>query len=227
MNLFTLDIDWAPEPVIEDTLALFEQFGVTCTIFATHRSRILDASRRDLFEIGIHPNFNRLLAGQSGDARAIIDELLEVYPDACGVRSHSMVQSTPLLDLFASKGLLYEANHFLPYWNGLRPFRLWNGLLRIPYNWEDDIHFSYGRPFNESGLDQDALNVLDFHPVHVFLNTDTPDHYALARPHYHDADELLRMRNTKGPGARTLLIELLRQQGSSITLRTLAEQQQP
>lgn len=226
MNLFTLDIDWAPEPVIEDTLALFEQFGVKCTLFATHLSPAIIGCNRDLFEVALHPNFNPLLAGTRGEADRIIEELCEMYPEAVGIRSHSTMQSAPLLELFGAKGMLYEANLFLPYWKEIHPYRLWNGLLRIPYNWEDDVHFLYGKSFSDVGLDSGStMNVLDFHPVHVFLNTDTKDHYDRARPHTGDTDELLQMRNTSGPGARTLLIELLRQQGSSITLRTLAEQQ--
>ena len=34
MICFTSDIDWAPE-VIYDTLKIFEEFGIKCTIFAT------------------------------------------------------------------------------------------------------------------------------------------------------------------------------------------------
>jgi hypothetical protein len=227
MNVFTVDVDWAPEPVIADTLALFEQFGVKCTIFATHRSPIIESCDRELFEIGIHPNFNGLLAGKNGDPTAILDELLTMYPEACGIRSHSMAQSSPLLDQWASKGMMYEANHFLPYWSNIRPFRLWNGLLRVPYNWEDDIHFRYGRSFDDAGLDSAAeLNILVFHPVHVYLNSDTAAGYSRARSCYQDADKLLVHRNNDRPGTRTLLIRLLEQQGDSLTLRSLAAQQQ-
>ena len=228
MNLFTVDIDWAPEAVIADTLAMFEQYGVACTLFATHRSPLIDRCSRELFEVAIHPNFNPLLAGKGGDAGRIVDELLELYPEARGVRCHSMAQSALLFDLFQSRGLTYDANQFLPYWTDIKPFRIWNGLLRIPYNWEDDIHFSYGRSFDDTGLQTSTLNVFDFHPIHVFLNTDTADCYNRARQHYHDADALMHCRNDRGPGARTLLERLLQQasaQGHGTTLAALADRQ--
>jgi hypothetical protein len=226
MNLFTVDIDWAPEPVIADTLALFERYGVPCTLFTTHRSAALDTCSRELFEIGIHPNFNGLLNGQGGNAEQEIDRLLALYPEARGARSHSLTQSTLLLDLFQAKGMVYEVNHFLPYWNSIRPFKLWNGMWRIPYNWEDDVHCAYGRTFDETGLDSSAaLNVFDFHPVHVYLNTDTLSCYQRARAHYQDADRLLGLRNADRLGARTLLIRLLERESEGMTLTSLVELQ--
>lgn len=219
MNLFTIDIDWAPEAVIEDTLRLFQEHEVPATIFATHRSGALDAADRHLFEIGIHPNFNPLLAGGGGAAARLVDDLLAEYPEARGVRSHSMTQSTPLLDLFRSRGLLYDANLFLPYWADIHPFQIWNGLWRVPYNWEDDIHFSYGRSFESTGLTDDAaVNVLDFHPIHVYLNTDTRERYEAARPHYQTPETLVGLRNTVRAGARTLLVELLQTQRGGLTV---------
>jgi hypothetical protein len=223
-----MDIDWAPEPVIAHSLELFEHAEVPCTIFATHPSPVLATCNRRLFEIGIHPNFNALLAGSGGDPRQIVGDLLSAYPEATGWRSHSMTQSTPLLELCRDMGLIYEANQFLPYWPSIHPYLIWNGLVRIPYNWEDDVHFAYGRSFDDVGLDADAaLNVLDFHPVHVYLNTDTRERYIQARPHYHDVPVLTTLRNTDRPGAGTLLARLLAESKQATTLRAIAQALSP
>src|SRR5689334_1739277 len=114
---------------------LLEYYGVKCTFFSTHHSLELAKSNKKLFEIGIHPNFNPILSGKS-DKRAvdIIDDIMDIHPEAQGVRSHSMLQSTAILQLFADNKLLYDANHFMPYHTGLKPFKLWNGMVRIPYN---------------------------------------------------------------------------------------------
>ncbi len=209
--IFTSDIDWAPEEAIADTLSLFAERGVRCTLFATHDSPEVHAADRSLFEIGLHPNFNGLMCGDGGSVDRILDQVHGWYPEARGVRSHSMTQSTVILNRFAQHGLLYDANHFLPYWSGIQPFRLWNGMIRIPYNWEDDIHWTYGHTFDSHRLDEaSTLNVLDFHPVHVFLNTESQERYDAARPHYHDANRLLELRNTTStPGTRDLLIRCL------------------
>lgn len=213
MVVFSSDIDWAPEEVIDDTLELFSRFGVKCTFFATHDSKALKSVGSGSHEIGIHPNFNNLLNGTAADtnSKIILEKILEIYPEAKGVRSHSMTQSTPLLNLFKELALTYESNHFLPYQH-IAPHKLWNGLIRIPYNWEDDIHWMYGHSFNDLNLDYKSfeLLVLDFHPVHIFLNTENEHRYNDAKKHYHHPKLLKSYVNTSRiPGARDLLINLL------------------
>lgn len=212
MIVFTSDIDWAPEEVIADTLNLFEVYGVKCTFFSTHHSLELAKSNKKLFETGIHPNFNPILSGSS-DKRPedILDELLDIHPEAQGIRSHSMMQSTNLLQLFADKKLLYDANHFLPYQPDIKPFKLWTGMVRIPYNWEDDVHWAYGYSFDECGMDinSDKLVIFDFHPIHIFLNTENKYRYNEAKKFYSDPKKLINYRNKDVIGTRDLLISLL------------------
>ena len=114
MLAFSIDIDWAPEEVIIDTLSLFEKYGVKCTIFSTHNSYAVIKSNRKLFEVAIHPNFNPFLTGTDKQVDDVIDELIELHPDAKGVRSHSLMQSTGINQRFADKGLVYDSNLLLP-----------------------------------------------------------------------------------------------------------------
>ncbi len=211
MICFTCDLDWAHDVVLADTLELFRHWGVPCTFFATHATPVLANLDERVFEVGIHPNFNPLLTGASGSPETVLDNLLGLYPGTKGLRSHSLTTSTPLQELFASRGLAYEANLLLPYAKGLSPFTLWNGLLRLPYNWEDDVHCLYGKNFFSTGLDLEAeLNVLSFHPIHVYLNTEHLDRYEQARPFFHDPSSLMALRNkSKVPGVRDLLVDLL------------------
>ena len=210
MLAFSIDIDWAPEEVIIDTLSLFEKYGVKCTIFSTHNSYAVIKSNRKLFEVAIHPNFNPFLTGTDKQVDDVIDELIELHPDAKGVRSHSLMQSTGINQRFADKGLVYDSNLLLPYHHGLKPFKSWNGMVRIPYNWEDDVHWTYGYSFDDCrmNLADDGLVVFDLHPIHIFLNTDNK--YKEAKKHYNDPDKLISLRNTEIKGTRDLLISLLR-----------------
>jgi hypothetical protein len=211
MIAFTSDIDWAPEAVIADTIELFEKYQVKCTFFSTHHSAVLASCNRKLFEIAIHPNFNPLLKGRGGMAEDILSEIMAIHPEAEGIRCHSMLQSTELLQLFAEKKLVYDSNHFLPYHNNLKPYKLWNGLVKIPYNWEDDVHWSYGYDFSDSGMELggDGLVVFDFHPIHIFLNTENKYRYNEAKKFYNDPAKLLEYRNTEVLGTRDLLVNLL------------------
>lgn len=215
MIAITLDIDWAPEAVIKDSLNLFEKYEVKCTLFATHYSPFIDQCNRNLFEVSIHPNFNDLIDGKAHTVSAsmILDELIRIYPEAKGVRSHSMTQSSKLLALFKSKGLLYDSNQFIPYNFNMKPYKCWTGIKRIPYNWEDDIHFAYGKKFDFNfGLiyNEDENYIFDFHPVHIYLNTDCQGTYDKAKIYYHDAEGLKKCRNTGEQGVRNYLENLLK-----------------
>lgn len=211
MIAFTSDIDWAPEAVIADTISIFETYGVKCTLFATHNSKELRNCNKKLFEIAIHPNFNPVLTENNISVDDVLDEILEIYPDAEGVRSHSMMQSTNLLSKFATKNLIYDSNHFLPYCTGLKPFKLWTGMVRIPFNWEDDVHWAYGYTFNDChiNLEQEGLNVFNFHPIHIYLNTENKYRYTEASKYYKEHVKLLQYRNIEIKGTRDLLISLL------------------
>jgi hypothetical protein len=66
------------------------------------------------------------------------------------------------------------------------------------------------------------LYVLDFHPIHIFLNTDCEQTYQTAKPFYHNTSELAKYKNTTKKGARDMLIKLLKMvqatQKKSLTL---------
>lgn len=94
------------------------------TWFVTHDTPLLERLRANRnYELGIHPNFNWLLVGdQRNGANAIevIERLMRIVPEARCVRSHSMTQSTGLLQAFSDAGLTHDANHFVrhrPAWS--------------------------------------------------------------------------------------------------------------
>jgi len=212
----TFDLDWAADAVIDDTIDLVEAAGAAATWFVTHDTPVLERLRANSrFELGIHPNFNFLLLGDGrngADAGEVIDRLLAIVPEAKAVRSHSMTQSSLILDLFVQRGLTHDCNHFIPDEAGmtLRPWRYWGGLAKVPYFWEDDVYCLSERrtPIAEAAA-LDGLRVFDFHPIHVFLNTEDMGRYDDARPHLADAAALLERRASDCPGARQLLSELL------------------
>jgi hypothetical protein len=210
MNIFTFDIDWAPEKVIEDVLGLLNAKGISGTFFATHYSEVLKGIEKErIHEIGIHPNFNPLLNGQSGNYKQVIDDLLAMYPTAVGLRSHSLAHSCPILIYCLEKQIKYDSNIYIPFGTEIKPFDYF-GLLRIPYNWEDDGQWVSGKSFADCGLNlHSELNVFSFHPIHIYLNTCDQAMYDKLKHLYQFPNELLKNRNTRIPGARDLFISLL------------------
>jgi peptidoglycan/xylan/chitin deacetylase (PgdA/CDA1 family) len=211
-TVITIDIDWVPDKVLEYTLELLSKAGVPCTIFATHATGLLNGLDRNQFEIGIHPNFNPLLNGtkkNNGNPEDVVRRLKEAFPQARGIRSHSSLVSNVLVELFSEMGFDYESNVCLPYSRRLEALPLWNDMLRIPFNWEDYLHFSYGKDFSEAGLDfNNGLNIMTFHPIHIFLNTETLERYLGAKRFYQDPEHLAGYRNP-GKGTETLLQKIL------------------
>lgn len=57
-------------------------------------------------------------------------------------------------------------------------------------------------------LSQDGLMVFDFHPIHVYLNTENLQRYERTRPLHYQPEALLQER-FGGDGARTALKALL------------------
>lgn len=213
----TFDIDWAHDDVLADCIDLVERADVCATWFVTHDTPLLARLRSNpKFELGIHPNFNFLfnLQNSAGDsAEDVLERILALVPEATAVRSHHMTQSSALLNLFRSKGLTHDCNHFIPTTAGmvLKPWLLWNDMVRVPYSWEDDIMCIYGQtqalPQIHELVQCSGMMVFDFHPIHVYLNTEDLQRYERTRPLHRSPKELVTHRHV-GYGARSALEDL-------------------
>ncbi|KAF0116759.1 MAG: hypothetical protein FD149_1315 [Rhodospirillaceae bacterium] len=94
------------------------------------------------------------------------------------MRTHSFIQSTPLLCSVMDHlpNIMVDVSLFLPLHPRLRP-TLWHhiksdrAIVRLPYFWEDDVaacwpDWCWSR-IPEAG---DGLAIYDFHPIFVALN---------------------------------------------------------
>lgn len=213
MICLTVDIDWAHNEVLHDTLDLLAVHQARATFFATHETQVLEEIRsQNVHELGLHPNFNPLLEGQGPNAREVLQRLKDVVPEAVSVRSHSLVRSSRLSMLFADEGLTHESNVFLPPAAGadVTPWHDFCGLIQVAIRWEDDVRLmdpSLGEPVDHLGL---PLLVVDVHPIHVFLNTTSISDYEASKPYSRDVKRLREMRRPAGcGGTRDRLLALL------------------
>lgn len=208
----TFDIDWAHDDVMRDTLALIAPYGGPATWFLTHETP-LNAEIARTYEIGLHPNFNPLLEGAAESAQALLERVRALAPGARVIRSHSLTRSSRLASMFAAAGFTHESNLLVPAGAApnMRPWRDFRGLIQVPIRWEDDVRLadpSIGDPADWIGA-VDVLTV-DFHPIHVFLNTVSTADYERARPHFGDISALAKLRRPEGGGgSRDRLIALL------------------
>jgi hypothetical protein len=221
----TLDIDWCHDDVLADSINLLEEADVSATWFVTHETKNLNRLRTNhKFELGIHPNFNFLLNGEaskSKNSKNVLEEICKIVPEAKSVRSHSLTQNSYLLDLFAEQKITHDVNDFIPFHADIEvsPWVLWNGMYRVPFNWEDDFQIMYSKininqkSPNEIAADLNfkGLKIFNFHPIHVYLNTESLERYERTRP-IHNKPKELKMHRYEGYGTRNKLIELINDQ---------------
>ena len=139
---------------------------------------------------------------------------MDLVPEAKSVRSHSMTQSSPLLELFRSIGLTHDCNHFIPSSSSieLQPWVHWNGLIKVPFFYEDDAYcLAADTEPVQTLMASPGLCVFNFHPIHVFLNTEHMDRYENTRNNHDDPKALIDFRNNKVTGTRDILRLILEQ----------------
>ena len=213
----TMDLDWACDEVIEDSLNLIDDAGIPVTIFVTHQTSLLERMRKNsLIRLGIHPNFYPQLNNNAkGDYLQEIERLLSLVPEAHCARSHGLVDATPILSAFEQRGITHDLNLFIPFSSGiqLKPFRHFSGLKRIPFFYEDDaacFEPVLAAPADHLFSSPEGLKVFNFHPIHLFLNTESMERYYDAKPFQHNPECLLNYRNQSVErGARSFLKELV------------------
>jgi hypothetical protein len=209
----TLDVDWAHDEVFGHAIDLVEEAGICATWLITHESGCLERlTSNPLFEVGIHPNFNGLLSGEAAGLQAppreIISDLLRFVPEARVVRSHSLAYSSRLSDIFLESGLTHDLNSYIPSDAAkfISPWKLPNGQIRVPSRWEDDLEFPIKAVPDWSRWG--GVRVLNFHPIHLFLNTESLRRYEKTRVFHRSPKDLLRSRND-GLGTESVFASLV------------------
>lgn len=211
--VITLDIDWAPDYAIDFVASLLIEAQVRATWFVTHDSPSVRRLRQHphLFELGIHPNF--LPGTTHGKTESeILSHCMEFAPQARVVRTHGLVQTSNLLEkIIDETPISVDVSLFLPHAAALEPvvYHWENGkrLVRLPYMWEDDFEMVRPDGIWDLGRRIDrgtGLMIMDFHPIHVFLNSLTLATYRSLRAQGRLADlseEFVRRHIATGLGA--------------------------
>ncbi len=218
-GVITLDVDWAPDVVIDSVAHILIERRARATWFVTHASAAIErlAEHRDLFELGIHPN---MLPGSTHGAGEdeVMAHMATLVPGAVTMRTHGLYQTSNFLVKAARDyGIRHDVSLFLPHAPQLQPHHVkWAGtsFWRIPYFWEDDSEMYEDDPIwtlSDERLQVGGLRVFDFHPIHVALNTERFARYdALksVRPLQSWDEAFVSTHAHDGAGPRQLFIEL-------------------
>lgn len=202
----TIDIDWAPDVLIQSIVDVLYKENIKATFFITHETKV-DYKN---FELAAHPNF---LTQDSPES--IISNIKSIVPGAKGIRSHSLVSSARLQDLFVKNGFTYSSNFFLDSKDYIEPSP-YLGILEIPIYFIDNLfvdrYQNTKEKFNFSSIDLKSPGVKSFlfHPTNIFLNLENMERHELAKPIWKDANKLNEIRNTEAYGVENIFKELIR-----------------
>jgi hypothetical protein len=201
------------------------------TFFVTHPSDVIADLARDGHHVGIHPNF--LPKSSQGDSvEEIVEYLLRIAPSAVAMRTHALVQSTPLLGrVFGSfPQLRYDLSMFMYGFPHVQAFD-WTlektRFTRVNYNWEDDVAFFDGNLRWDTPTFYGPTCVFDFHPIHVALNSRDASSYGKlkqsmsGRPLWQASPEQVRSAANPGQGAHDFLHALLASDAQPLTFEEL------
>lgn len=222
----TVDVDWAPDWAMRELMELLVESGTPSTWFITHDTPVLDEMRQhpELIELGVHPNF---LTGSSHGSTPveILRTCMHLVPEARTMRTHCLVQSTPILQAVVdTTPITVDASIYLRDATGLQPSELplnnGRSITRYAYVWEDDLEFFAKSPrWNGADLLDSRINleheitIVDVHPIHFALNSANIEPYhSLKRAHPDvkrvTAEQSAPFRN-KGEGTRDFLATLI------------------
>lgn len=212
----TFDMDWAIDEVLEDFYELLKKYGVTGTIHVTHQTRMLEEFRRDgILDLGIHPNYNRLLLSGDGTCIQVLETIKEIVPEAVCIRSHALTSSSIIQREYNAIGIKYDLNTLIPAVEGmvLYPFKsVMADVTILPFIYEDDVYINFEKKSHAKFFLSDkfvAPRIFNFHPIHLYLNTDRNETYENVRPYFKDAKKLAVMKNTEKYGIRDFFVELI------------------
>lgn len=173
--VFSVDVDWAPDWMVEQLAEQLFRRNMPVTWFATGESNTLQFLMGvSSHEVAIHPNFSPG-SSHGGDYEAALRHMLLLYPKAAGFRSHSLHISSRILHKASEYGLIYDSNLLIESDQRVSPFRSSHGLVRFTHHYSDAIWL--GRKTRDKpavfGIRSGELNVFDFHPIHLWLGSNS------------------------------------------------------
>lgn len=204
MVVITIDIDWAPDEVINDTLTILNSYNIPATIFATHETDII--LNKNGCEVSIHPNFTTF------DFDSHVKQLLNIFPEAMGTRSHTFFDTYKLQPIYKKFCLKYQSNVIMHRQENIRPYFVSPWVVEFPIFFADNVQLMFSQYHTndvQRFFEIPGMKVFCFHPIHIFLNTAKLEDYELAKIYYHDPKKLAQFRQTKLLGTRDIFISLL------------------
>lgn len=212
--LITVDIDWACEPAIEETIDFLLNHNISPTVFVTHRSPAIERLM-DQIDVGLHPFFDPH-SSHGSTIPEVIEHIMKLPHNLPAFRCHRFGVCNTSKQALLEVGMQISSNVCTDL-EVIPPFRDRFGFLEIPIFFEDGGYLWRKHPLEmHDGLLKEGLKVILIHPLHFCLNTPefsymTRIKQSISRTEWinmkrQDLDRL----KWKGRGIRDLIIEMIK-----------------
>lgn len=227
----TVDLDWACEAAIEETLDFLQNQKIATTVFTTHRSPIVEENMHQI-EVGLHPFFSPDSSHGSTHAE-VVKYVMDLPHNLAAFRCHRFEVSNTSKLAMAEAGMVISSNvctdlEIIP------PFHERLGLLEIPIFMEDGGYLWRKHPLEMYERLMQALmepgdKILVIHPMHFCINTPVFDYMykikqSMTRLEWRNmTKKTLRELSWKGRGIRDLLMEVFQLVSQTAFLGEIAQ----
>jgi len=213
----TVDLDWAPELAIEETLDFLKSKNISPTVFVTHRSPRVEASMNEI-EVGLHPYFGKA-SSHGSTISDVIKRVMDFPYNLPAFRCHRFGICNLSKQALKEKGMLISSNVCTDL-EIISPFKDRFGLLEVPIFLEDGGYLwrQHSLEINQN-LKKIVLGkgvkVIIIHPMHFAINTPNFSYmYNIKRSMSCEkwrcmTKSTLNKLRWKGRGIRNFIIELL------------------
>lgn len=227
--IITIDVDWACEPAIEDTLDFFENQQISPTVFVTHRSPRIEAHLGKL-EVGLHPYFDPN-SSHGSTIPKVVNHVMELPHNIPAFRCHRFANCNVSRQALWEAGMLISSNTCTDL-EIIPPFKDRFGLLEVPIFLEDGGYLWRKHPLEvdehlKTKLYQEGIKVILIHPMHFAINTPNFEYMhrikqSMDRKAWNGMTRsTLNDLRWKGRGIRDLMTELIQNGPKTLSLRDL------
>jgi hypothetical protein len=193
----SFDTDHVGQRRMEEFLSEFAIPG-TGTFFCTQSYEALDGRRHELCP---HP-----IIDPGSDWSEELDRKQAEFPDARGVRTHTLINSCNLSIDYHRRGFEWVSAREEPGRRGIAPYREAWGVWHVPIYYMDTMDFSFSdywpdvsatpfaRELLEAAIREPGTYVFDFHPIHLLLNSTSASAYLSRRDRFIAGEPLGELR---------------------------------
>lgn len=178
MLVVTVDLDWAPEVAITETLDTLQGIGISPTVFATHRSPCVEERMKDI-EVGLHPFFHPE-SSHGKTINEVVNTVLSIPHNIPAFRCHRFRTCNESKKALVVAGMKFSSN-ICTDMDYVAPFRDRFGLTEIPIFLEDggflwNKHSFLVPSSLKKALKSSSPFVILIHPMHFAINTPSFDY---------------------------------------------------